>query len=129
VGAALLMLFFDTDSGLGTNGLYKGDIALSMIAEIVLTFVFVMAVLGATSKYDFGAVAGVVIGLSLTLVHLFGIGLTGTSVNPARSFGPALFVGGEALSCLWVFIVAPLIGGALAALVYRFLKSGNSEID
>ena len=89
----------------------------------LLTFVFVIAILGVTSKVENGAVAGIVIGLSLTLVHILGISFTGTSVNPARSFGPALFVGGDALINVWVFIVAPLIGGALAAIVYKFLAS------
>ena len=74
-----------------------------------------------------GKVAGLVIGLSLTLVHLLGIAFTGTSVNPARSFGPALFAGGEALSSVWVFIVAPLVGGVLAALCYKFLDGGKQE--
>ena len=76
-----------------------------------------------TSKPESGNVAGLVIGLSLTLVHILGIAFTGTSVNPARSFGPAIFVGGDALSSLWVFIVAPLIGGALAAVVYNYLAA------
>ncbi|MBQ1515875.1 MAG: aquaporin, partial [Lachnospiraceae bacterium] len=81
----------------------------------------VIAIMGVTSKVENGAVAGLVIGLSLTLVHILGIALTGTSVNPARSLGPALFAGGAALSSLWVFIVGPLIGGALAAVVYNAL--------
>ena len=88
---------------------------------MILTFVFVIAIMGVTSKVENGAVAGLVIGLSLTLVHILGIALTGTSVNPARSLGPALFAGGASLSCLWVFIVGPLIGGALAACVYNGL--------
>ncbi|MBQ4208199.1 MAG: aquaporin, partial [Clostridia bacterium] len=79
--------------------------------------------LGVTSKIENSSVAGIVIGLSLTLVHILGIHFTGTSVNPARSFGPAIFVGGDALSSLWVFIVGPLVGGVLAALVYKFLAS------
>ena len=82
---------------------------------------FVLAILGVTSKVENGAVAGIVIGLSLTLVHILGISFTGTSVNPARSFGPALFVGGDALANVWVFIAAPLVGGVLAAIVYKFL--------
>lgn len=127
VGAALLIPMVGVKSGLGTNGLYNGQIGVSILIECVLTFMFVLAVLGATDKAENGAVAGLVIGLSLTLVHLIGIHFTGTSVNPARSLGPALFVGGDALSCLWVFIVAPLIGGALAALCYRFLTSGAEE--
>lgn len=122
-GASVLALFVGVESGLGANALYKGDILLSIVIEIILTFVFVIAILGVTSKVENGAVAGIVIGLSLTLVHILGISFTGTSVNPARSFGPALFVGGDALINVWVFIVAPLIGGALAAIVYKFLAS------
>lgn len=121
VGAAMLMLFVGRDSGLGTNSLYNGSIWMSLAIEVILTFVFVFAILGVTSKVDNGAVAGIVIGLTLTLVHILGIHFTGTSVNPARSFGPALFAGGEALKCVWVFILAPLAGGALAAVTYRFL--------
>jgi aquaporin Z len=81
----------------------------------VLTGLFVFVILGATSKIGNTATAGMVIGLSLTVVHLFGIPLTGTSVNPARSLGPALIVSGTALSQVWLFIVAPLVGGMLAA--------------
>ena len=88
---------------------------------------FVLAILGVTSRIKNSSVAGIVIGLTLTLVHVFGIYFTGTSVNPARSFGPALFVGGEALSNVWVFIVAPLVGGVLAALVYKLLDGGKAE--
>lgn len=126
-GAAALMAFLGKESGLGANALYDGNVLSSLIIEIILTFVFVIAILGVTSKVENGAVAGLVIGLSLTLVHILGIYFTGTSVNPARSFGPALFVGGEALSGVWVFIVAPLIGGVLAALVYSFLTSGEEK--
>ncbi|MBQ6540362.1 MAG: MIP family channel protein [Oscillospiraceae bacterium] len=122
VGAALLMLFVGKDSGLGTNALFNGNIGLSLLIEIILTFVFVIAILGVTSKQENSNIAGLVIGLSLTLVHILGIAFTGTSVNPARSFGPALFVGGEALANVWVFIVAPLIGGVLAAICYGFLS-------
>ena len=126
-GAALLMAFVGKDSGLGANALYNESIGLSILIEIILTFVFVIAILGVTSKVENGTVAGLVIGLSLTLVHILGIAFTGTSVNPARSFGPALFVGGSALSSVWVFIVAPLVGGVLAALVYNFLTSGEEK--
>ena len=126
-GAAALMAFVGKDSGLGANALYQGNIGLSLLIEVILTFVFVIAILGVTSKKENGAVAGIVIGLSLTLVHILGIALTGTSVNPARSFGPALFAGGEALSCVWVFILAPLVGGVLAALVYGFLAGKQTE--
>ncbi len=124
-GAAVLMAFVGKDSGLGANALYKGDIVSSLIIEVILTFVFVIAILGVTDKAENSNIAGLVIGLSLTLVHILGISFTGTSVNPARSFGPALFVGGAALSNVWVFIVAPLVGGVLAALCYKFLASGD----
>lgn len=126
-GAALLMLFAGKESGLGTNALYDNNVLLSLLIEVILTFVFVLAILGVTSKVENSSVAGIVIGLSLTLVHLLGIAFTGTSVNPARSFGPAIFVGGDALANLWVFIVAPLVGGALAAVVYKFLDSKKAD--
>jgi len=122
-GAGALSLFVGVESGLGANALFNGNILLSLLIEVILTFVFVIAILGVTSKVENGAVAGIVIGLTLTLVHILGISFTGTSVNPARSFGPALLVGGDALINVWVFIVAPLIGGALAAIVYKFLAS------
>lgn len=122
-GAALLGVFLGWDCGFGANGLYNADVVLSLVIECVLTFVFVLVILGVTAKTDNAAVAGLVIGLSLTLVHILGIHFTGTSVNPARSFGPALFAGGDALANVWVFIVAPLVGGVLAALVWKFLHS------
>lgn len=121
LGAAILLPYVGKASGLGTNALYNGDPCLSIIIEAVLTFVFVLAIFGATEKSEDGPAAGLVIGLSLTLVHLLGIAYTGTSVNPARSFGPALLVGGDALKCVWVFFVGPLVGGAIAAFVWRFL--------
>ena len=122
-GAAAMIPFLGTDCGFGANALFEGSIAKSLVIEIILPFVFVLAILGVTSKTENGSVAGLVIGLSLTLVHILGIHFTGTSVNPARSFGPALFAGGDALSSVWVFIVAPLIGGVLAALCYKVLDS------
>ena len=94
-----------------------------LIVEIVLTMIFVLVVLGATAKTN-GATnnfAGLAIGLSLILIHLVGIHFTGTSVNPARSIGPALFEGGPALSEIWVFIIGPLVGGALAALIWKII--------
>ena len=124
-GAAALMAFVGKESGLGANALYNGNVGSSIVIEIILTFVFVLAILGVTSKKEYGNVAGLVIGLALVLVHILGISFTGTSVNPARSFGPALFVGGNALKNVWVFIVAPLAGGVLAALVWRFLNANN----
>jgi aquaporin Z len=103
-----------------TNGLF---------VEIVLTMLFVLVVLGATSKTN-GATnnfAGLAIGLSLILIHLVGIHFTGTSVNPARSIGPALFEGGKALADLWVFIVGPLVGGALAAFIWKAIEPAGEE--
>ncbi len=117
----------DKTGGLGTNGLAGGSVWASLIIEVILTFVFVIAILGVTSKVENGTVAGLVIGLTLTLVHILGIAFTGTSVNPARSFGPALIVGGEALANVWVFIAAPLVGGVIAALVYMFLDSKKKD--
>lgn len=122
-GAAILGYLAGWDCGFGANGLYNGDVVKSLVVEVILTFVFVLAILGVTSKVENGKVAGLVIGLSLTLVHIFGIHFTGTSVNPARSFGPALFAGGDALANVWVFILAPLVGGALAALVWKLLAA------
>ena len=110
-----------TDSGLGTNGLYNGNIGASLLIEIILTFVFVLVILAVTSREEYSRMAGLVIGLTLVLVHILGIHFTGTSVNPARSIGPALFVGGEALKNVWVFIVGPLVGGALAACCWKWL--------
>ena len=113
----------DKTGGLGSNGLagVNGNIVSGLIVEVILTFVFVLIILGVTSKESYSSVAGIVIGLSLTLIHILGIGLTGTSVNPARSLGPAIFAGGDALSSVWVFIVAPLVGGLLAACVYKLV--------
>ena len=121
-GAAVLLIMIGNTKGLGANGLFEGNILKSFVIEIILTFVFVLAVLGATSKAENSKVAGLVIGGSLTLVHLLGIYFTGTSVNPARSFGPALLLGGDALANVWVFLTAPLLGGILAALVWRLLN-------
>lgn len=118
--------------GLGTDGYGKNSmIGLNaggaFLAEVVLTFLFVFVVLAATRKAAFQQVAGLAIGFALGIVHLIGIPLTGTSVNPARSIGPALFVGGSALSQLWLFIVAPLVGGAIAAVVARLLYPNEEE--
>ncbi|MCQ2515893.1 MAG: aquaporin [Saccharofermentans sp.] len=123
VGAACIGLMLGFDCGFGANGLYNDNILLSLVIEVLLTFIFVLAILGVTSKPEYSNVAGIVIGLSLTLVHIFGIRFTGTSVNPARSLASAVFAGGPALANVWVFIVAPLIGGAIAALVWKFLSS------
>lgn len=115
--------------GLGCNGLagVHGNAIAGLCVEAVLTFVFVMTILGVTSKKaNHGSFGGLVIGFTLVLVHILGIGLTGTSVNPARSFGPAVaaaLVGNTApIACLWVFIVGPLVGAALAAVIYKYLE-------
>ncbi|MEO6974116.1 MAG: MIP family channel protein [Rhodoferax sp.] len=133
VGAGALYLMFTsaegystTTIGLGTDGfgaqsMINLGLGGAFLAETILTFLFVLVVLCVTSKAAATTLAGLAIGLALATVHLIGIPLTGTSVNPARSIGPALFVGGTALSQLWPFIVAPLVGGALAALVSTYL--------
>ncbi len=139
-GAGLLKVIFklgkvqDLTGGLGTNGLagVNDSAVAGLLVEVVLTFVFVLTILGVTSKKaKHGSFGGLIIGLTLTLVHIFGIGLTGTSVNPARSFGPALVqaITGhpDAIKVLWVFIVGPFIGAAIAALVYKFLEAGKEE--
>jgi len=126
-GAAILAALIGTGKGLGANGLFESDVLKSMLAEIILTFVFILAILGVTSREKYAGKAGLVIGLSLTLVHILGIYFTGTSVNPARSFGPALMLAlsgsPDALKVVWVFIAAPLIGGALAAGVWGALDT------
>ena len=123
---------YNSDFGLGQNGFGKesmvGINAVGAVAaEVVLTALFVFTILSVTRKAAPPLVAGAVIGLSLVVVHLIGIPLTGTSVNPARSIGPALFVGGVALSQLWVFIVAPLVGGAIAAYAHEYLYPTASD--
>ena len=133
-GAGILGLFFGGFKSLGGNATQAvllfnygetGALFVALAVEVVLTFAFVFAILGVTSKKENGAVSGTVIGLTLTVVHLLGIHLTGTSVNPARSFGPALLqaLAGNtlALEQLWIFIVGPLVGGALAAIVHKLL--------
>lgn len=110
--------------GMGTNGFgagYLGEYSLTaaLTFEFVATFLFVTVILGATQNGAPAAMAGLAIGLTLAAIHLVGIKVTGVSVNPARSIGPALFVGGQALADLWVFIAAPLAGGALAGIVHK----------
>ena len=123
--AALLGVFFGWDCGFGANAVNaaKGvSLGAGFAAEVILTCIFVLTILGVTSKKEFGSIAGLVIGATLILVHLLGIAITGTSVNPARSLGPALFAGGDALSQIWIFLLAPLVGGALAAGIHVFLN-------
>lgn len=133
LGALLLWGLFSTSplysrstTGLGTDGWGSAShihigLGGAFLAEVVLTTLFVFVVLGVTSKTANAVTAGMVIGLTLTVVHLIGIPITGTSVNPARSLGPALVVGGMALHQVWLFIVAPLVGGAVAAGLHRAL--------
>ena len=110
-------------SGTGANGYGEGMLVPALIAEAVFTFIFVLVVLGSTSRgTQTPHFAGLAIGLTLVLVHIVCIPVTGTSVNPARSIGPALFAGGEALLQLWVFILAPFAGAALAALVWKIFR-------
>jgi len=112
-----------TPAGLGANGVANaGGVGGALLVEFIATFLFVLVVLGTTdAKKGAGNLAGLAIGLTLILIHLVCINLTGTSVNPARSIGPALFVGGEALANVWVFILAPMVGGACAAGVWKVL--------
>ena len=110
-------------NGYGTLSATNINLLGAIITEVVLTFVFIYTILGVTSDSKKDSVAGIVIGLTLSFVHLLGIKLTGTSVNPARSLAPAIFLGGKALSQVWVFIVAPFLGGTLAALVFKFLNT------
>lgn len=121
VGAAILGLILGSFDKLGANGFVDGKLLSAFITEVILTFIFITAILGVTSKIENGHTVGIVIGLTLVLVHLFGIAITGTSVNPARSIGPAIFVGGNALKQLWVFIVAPLVGSAIASVFYKYV--------
>lgn len=139
-GSGLLAAIFgmgrvkDMTGGYGANGLSGvfGNVWAGLLVEIVLTFVFVMCILGVTSaKFKHGSFGGLIIGLTLTFVHILGIGLTGTSVNPARSIAPAVVaaIAGntDPIKVLWVFIVAPLIGAALAAVCYRYLEKEDKE--
>lgn len=135
LGGGILALIFgvaeieDATGGFGSNGLagVNGNVIAGLIVEVVLTFVFVLVILGVTSKKaNHGSFGGLIIGLTLVLIHIFGIALTGTSVNPARSFGPALVAliagNAEPIKVLWIFIVGPLAGAALAAGVHMFLE-------
>lgn len=126
IGSILLGVLVNNFDTLGANtygasGQLATNVVIALTVEAVLTFIFVLTVLGVTSKKENGHATGIVIGLTLTLVHLFGISFTGTSVNPARSLAPAIFQGGEAFGQVWVFIVAPLVGAAIAALFYRIV--------
>lgn len=140
IGALVLFGMFETSphytrtgTGLGADG-YGSHSPLGInaggafLAEVVLTALFVFVVLAATSRLGSPGFAGLAIGLALLVVHLIGIPLTGTSVNPARSLGPAVIVGGDALQQVWLFIVAPLVGGVLAAVTYKYLFAGEGTV-
>ncbi|MDR0961292.1 MAG: MIP family channel protein [Mediterranea sp.] len=133
IGSAILYALVSTGSSggvttTGANSFADGQMLQAFIAEAVFTFIFVLVVLGSTdAKKGAGNFAGLAIGLTLVLVHIVCIPITGTSVNPARSIGPALFQGGVALSQLWLFIVAPFVGAALSALVWKITASDSSK--
>ena len=120
IGSLLLAVLLGGFSTLGANGLVGSTtIWAALIVEVILTFIFTTTILGVTDKKENGHVTGIVIGLTLVLVHLFGLPFTGTSVNPARSLAPAVLQGGAALSNVWIFIIAPIIGAILAGLFYK----------
>ena len=126
LGSALLGVCLGSFEILGANG-FGGTLPngmevtmwMAILVEVILTFVFVTTILGVTDKKENGHITGLIIGLTLVLVHLFGISVTGTSVNPARSLAPAVIQGGEAVKQVWVFIVAPLLGSIFAGLFYK----------
>ena len=139
IGIALLVVIINSApslggyaaTGLGQNGFGSAssvglDVVGAILVEIILTFVFVFTVLGVTKKTENGAVAGIVIGLTLAFVHMMGIPLTGTSVNPERSIAPALFLGGQALEQVWVFILAPIVGAIIAGTLFKGLTSEDT---
>lgn len=120
-------------TNLGQNGWGEGQfdgygLQAAIAFELIATFLFVLMILGSTTSRAPAAVAGLAIGLALVAIHLVGIPITGTSVNPARSFGPALLIGGQAMQQLWVFIVMPLLAGLVAGIVHRVLESGQDDI-
>lgn len=127
LGASVLALLFNSSEALGANGFgelsaLNTEMIPALIIEAVLTFVFILTVLCVTSRKEDGQNSGIIIGLTLTLVHLFGIPFTGTSVNPARSIGPAILTGSDVvLEQLWVFIVGPMLGAVVAALFFKFV--------
>ena len=127
-----LMLLFGRDQSYGANliqpavtAVYSNGAAIwvAIVAEVIMTFVFGIALLGVTAKTENKGFIGIVVGLSLTLVHLLGLGVTGTSVNPARSLFPAFFAGGDALRQCWIFVVGPFVGAILAALCFKLLDN------
>ena len=136
-GSGLLYLIFCNAGGMGTdnlgaNGFGEGyglelNVWGALLTEVILTFVFIYTIIGVTSDKNKSHIAGIVIGLTLAFVHIIGIRLTGTSVNPARSLAPAILLGGTAVSQVWVFIVAPFLGSALAAFTYDALNAEKTR--
>ncbi|MDO5523715.1 MAG: MIP family channel protein [Bacteroidia bacterium] len=130
IGSAIIYLLVTTGThngptATGANSFADGQLTQAFVAEAVFTFIFVLVVLGVTAKNGLNKFAGLAIGLTLVLVHIVCIPITGTSVNPARSFGPAIFEGGAALAQLWLFIVAPFLGAAIAAIVWKGVTVEN----
>jgi aquaporin Z len=126
-GSAFLSQIFPIGTGLGTNFLLHNNLYSTICIEAFMTFVFTFVILFVTEKWEYQNIAGLVIGLTLVLIHLFGIDLTGTSVNPARSLGPAVFVRGKALDIVWAFWVGPLLGALVAGQFFRFMKDAIDE--
>lgn len=125
VGAGILAAIAGMAGGLGQNGWgpgYNGEFSMqaALIFEVVMTAIFVIVILGSTSAEAPAGFAGLAIGITLAVIHIVGIQVTGVSVNPARSFGPAVLVGGQAISQLWLFFVAPAIGAVIAGAIFRF---------
>jgi aquaporin Z len=142
IGSGILYIIFSNHPGfemkpwaLGSNGWGTGylgeyNTTAAFVAEFIFTFIFLLVILGSTSTKNInGGFAGLAIGLSLTLIHIVGIKITGVSVNPARSIGPAIFARGEALSQLWLFLVAPVLGGIVAAFVHGFLIENPNNFN
>ena len=139
-GAGLLAAIFnlggleDATTAIGSNAVpdVSSGVFAALLVEVVLTFIFVLVILGVTSKKaNHGSFGGLIIGLSLVLVHLFGIGITGTSVNPARSLGPAIVTAingnSDPLAVVWVFIVGPFVGAIIAAFIHKLLESSDAK--
>src|SRR5690349_10485218 len=120
---------FDVSGGFASNGYGGYSPGAALVCEIVMTFFFLLVILGATDRRAPAGLAGLAIGLGLTLIHLISIPVTNTSVNPARSTGPALFAGGWALSQLWLFWLAPLIGATFAGVVYRVIGGEEPVVE
>lgn len=123
IGSLLLAACLQGFDVLGAN-VYNTNFVtvwIALLVEVILTFIFVTTILGVTDKKENSTAAGIIIGLTLTLVHLFGIPFTGTSVNPARSLAPAVLQGGEPLKQVWIYILAPVVGAVLAGLFYKYI--------